>query len=655
MEFIAYGGGYLITKDFYGNPSPPHIYRTSQSSYEVCMRRDSSAPKHCLEDNSCTNNELILFENRITKSADIDITLKGWFDPYLNAPEEASGIQSYSITIHDMKEVDESTLSMDESSISTLNISSDVDSIQLPDKQPALYGVSLNILDNAGNFKQARRFVLFDNSSKILINAGNKLKVYTGNKATNFTWQTNHGKICVHWAERYYNSFHVHHNLLRQIKADYHNLYNGVYEQYNGQLPVKGTPNLHGILEFRYVFAINSRVLDNKTAPNFLNQSVCEKYSLRDGETYDVTIIPRDVMNNTVRETIAVHIDASVPDIVEMYLIKDGMRHLFVHNSSDLSRMTISFKALDEHSGLYSIEWMLGTSPDGGELGRGSMAVNRLEPGETCNHVDNCYCPKVGVCEKAMYSVKFNSLIKNNKQKGHHNRGYFFTVKVTNNAMLVSISRTDILADDSPPASGIAMEGETGSQEMDYTCNREIIVRWSGFIDHESGIKKYRVGFDDKCLSREGLLHNNHTTLPGFIYETNKEQIKVLAPYPGLYFTSVIAYNYALEASEVVCSNGITYDISPPKLYNIILEEAKTTEGIACYNRTAWLILQNFTAVKLDMTQACRKICNDSSNEFPLLENMLYVKQEHSQGTSYADSICKKLGAYDKNMKTYIP
>ncbi|XP_062620625.1 uncharacterized protein LOC134282208, partial [Saccostrea cucullata] len=360
-------------------------------------------------------------------------------------------------------------------------------------------------------------------------------------------------------------------------------------------------------------------------------------------------------MDNTINETIAVHIDTSVPDIVEMYLIKDGVRHLFVHNSTDLSRMKISFRALDEHSGLNSIEWMLGTSPDGGELGRGSIAVNRLEPGVTCNHTENCYCPKVGVCEKALYSVKFNSLIKNNKQNGHHNREYFFTVKVTNNAMLVSISRTDILADDSPPVSGNAMEGEIGSQEIDYTCNREIIVRWSGFIDHESGIKKYRIGFNDKCLSREDLLHNNHATLLSYIYETNEQQIKVRADHPGLYFTSVIAYNYAMEASEVACSNGITYDISPPKLYNIILEHAKTTEGIACYNRTPWLILQNFTAVKLEMTQACQKICNESSKEFPLLENMFYVKQEHFNDTSYADSICKNLGIYFKNIKVYIP
>ncbi|XP_062620626.1 uncharacterized protein LOC134282209 [Saccostrea cucullata] len=176
MEFTAYAGGYLKTKDFYGNPSLPHIYRTTQSSYEVCMRRDSAAPKHCLEDNSCTKNEVILFENRITNSVDLNISLKGWFDPYRFAPEEASGIQSYSITIHDMKEVDESTLSMDEASVLTLNISSDVDSIHLPDKQPALYGVSLNILDNAGNFKQARRFVLFDKSSEIHINAENKLR-----------------------------------------------------------------------------------------------------------------------------------------------------------------------------------------------------------------------------------------------------------------------------------------------------------------------------------------------------------------------------------------------------------------------------------------------------------------------------------------------
>jgi hypothetical protein len=53
-----------------------------------------------------------------------------------------------------------------------------------------------------------------------------------------------------------------------------------------------------------------------------------------------------------------------------------------------------------------------------------------------------------------------NTLINSSTNVGNHNRNYFFTVKVTNNAGLSNIEHLDILVDDSAPEKGVIYEGE---------------------------------------------------------------------------------------------------------------------------------------------------------------------------------------------------
>ena len=70
-----------------------------------------------------------------------------------------------------------------------------------------------------------------------------------------------------------------------------------------------------------------------------------------------------------------------------------------------------------------------------------------------------CYCPAVGYCELNLYTIQLNSLIGLNKHNGDHNRNYYFTLTVTNQAMLSTTERIDILVDDSPPEKGVVYEG----------------------------------------------------------------------------------------------------------------------------------------------------------------------------------------------------
>lgn len=315
---------------------------------------------------------------RLTRDPSIMIKYRGWIDSFPISTDQASGIKGFAITVHEVKELDKLTLIMDEKGQS-YNVSNDEANITLP-HEPALYGIALEVLDNAGNVKSARRFVMFDNSSEIKINFLKHLKVDSASPETNYTWQTHRKRSCLSWDDRYYNSYNYRCNLLRKIQKDFHGVYQGIYEQQTGILPVSGTKNVHGITSFYYSwFKENQKVSTEVAIPNFPDRKLCVDLGVKDGETHTITITSKDLMENTLSENITFYVDASVPDIEEVWLSKDGVRQLFVHNSTDLAQMVLQFKTFDSHSGLYSIEYFLGTSRGGNELAYKTLAVHTLE------------------------------------------------------------------------------------------------------------------------------------------------------------------------------------------------------------------------------------------------------------------------------------
>ena len=62
-------------------------------------------------------------------------------------------------------------------------------------------------------------------------------------------------------------------------------------------------------------------------------------------------------------------------------------------------------------------------------------------------------------CEQLDYSVPLHSLVNINKHIGNHNRNYYITIKVTNWAELITTESVTILVDESPPETGVILEG----------------------------------------------------------------------------------------------------------------------------------------------------------------------------------------------------
>ncbi|XP_013386063.1 uncharacterized protein LOC106155675 [Lingula anatina] len=595
-QFEAKGGGYFVPFDALNNKalSTRIYYNDTTASHVVCMKFDSVAPLHCSANETCIWAPLHV-PQRITRNGRLSLSFEGWSDPSTSVQDQASGIEHYEIHVHKVADGGNDMLMVKhESTLKYVTTNTTID-IELPD-QPELYALLLTVKDIAGNVNQARRFVLYDNSSRVEVNEHKPFTLSSANSGAKYLWQGNHIPIQLKWEDHFHNTHHFHHNQLRPIRNNTNN--SVAYDQITGDLPITGSVNIHGIVNFQYSF---QRQLPSPTpasafqnVPNFQDQSLnLSEISPKDGESYTIFIKAIDIMNNTLVDNVTVYIDSSEPEISNMWLVRDGHKQLYVHSGTDLSKMTLQFNAKDPESGLYTVKWKLGTERYSSDIGNGSESVFPYK-GE---HPDpNChYCPAVGPCEFCNYTIGLHSLVADKTHIGQHNRKYHFTIEVINNAMLVTTDTLVVHVDESPPMVGTVLDGPSG-KDRDFQTDLTIHGHWYGFYDHESDIATYKVAISPQCLSKERLLKSqpgNETKL------TTLTSASFLAPQPGHYVFSVIALNNAVEPSEVACSDGIVIDTSPPEIYNVRLPSGRIRNTLVCDGDTIWLLTHNLTKSKL--------------------------------------------------------
>jgi hypothetical protein len=132
-----------------------------------------------------------------------------------------------------------------------------------------------------------------------------------------------------------------------------------------------------------------------------------------------------------------------------------------------------------------------------------------------CDGLEHCYCPIIGRCETFHYLTSFPSLVSLNTNVGDHHRNYYLTITSTNVATLSTTDTFDFLLDDSPPFVGVVWEGPGLDEqaEMDFTSSRQLLVRWHGFEDHESGMRLYRVVLATRCLTAQEVDTSDNATV----------------------------------------------------------------------------------------------------------------------------------------------
>ena len=225
--------------------------------------------------------------------------------------------------------------------------------------------VDARIIEYVDSDPSGREWTLYDSTitekdtSGIFYGPEQKLYVFQQpalNPDAEYEWQVELIPIVIDWTNHFYNSWHVHTNLLLPIRTDDNSsmAITGVFEQESGELPVSGTDNVDGVVDFRYRYYKISEGGDEEiewtAVPHPLSQTITlSNISIADGDSVGISIKAIDVMNNTLDDDITVYVDSSPPIIDEIYLVKDGFRYLFVHDSTDLSEMNMTFVAYDAH------------------------------------------------------------------------------------------------------------------------------------------------------------------------------------------------------------------------------------------------------------------------------------------------------------------
>ncbi|KAK3103998.1 hypothetical protein FSP39_023536 [Pinctada imbricata] len=520
---------------------------------------------------------------------------------------------------------------------------------ELPEsKTPVLYEILLEVKDVADNVRKTRRFALFDNSSNIELDQNSPLRATSASSQTKFIWQTNLKMVCFSWNGRYVNKLHVNGQFLTRIESDED--ISKHYEQTTGLLPVNGTRNINGITSYNFTLHRNSAVVKEGVVHNFTSERVCINTKISDGDNVTFELTASDIVSHVTTESTYLLVDSTVPDLGEIYLERNGEKRLFVHSEKDLSTMKLHFEAFDVHSGMHEIQWSLRASENNVLLGMGAISIIRLSKNVTCSS-SFCYCPKQGPCELSNHTIDLNLLVVNNTHIGNHNRRYIFSLMLTNNALLRDIEHIDILVDDSAPEKGTVTEGAKGSPDVDYTEENSTIIHWHGFIDHESGIMKYLVAIGPECLPKNELISKNISD-EYHLLQTSSNEARLPLKTIGKNFVSVVAFNNALEPSDVACSDGITFDRSIPKVYNLNISLAKTDSNVGCLHEEPWMVTANLKRIRLPSNSSeCASICKgkDDTDYVALLPILVKPFQEDK-----ASFLCRYL-PMNNDTVIYIP
>ncbi|XP_071092662.1 uncharacterized protein [Haliotis cracherodii] len=650
LDFSATGGGFFKYQDFDRNHQGTEIYSHQTSTKQLCFRYDIGKPVHCsmLNPSSCVSQPLEL-STRITRTGLFHIHTTGWVDPIPKGgkSDAASGLIFTKLqvleTAHKGNSIDVIHTPLKDLDFKYDNTFQLDKPIQLPMKD-GLYAVILEVHDKAGNIQSVRRLVLYDSSSQLMKMPTKPLQVVSASPKTGYKWQTNFGHICIDYKGRYYNDEMRVNNPLdpvsHQIEVETD------YDQTAGILPISGTPNVDGIIEAKYsVSADHAAQSDWTLVPHFTNQSLCISNKLHDGQTFNISLQMTDIVNNSLVESVWVYIDSTVPDISNMWLVKDGNKQVYVHDSLDLSTMVLQFDVIDPHSGVNTVEWYLGTADSSEDLGHGVLPSGKLN-GTTCPTNSKCYCPTIGECQLHNYTVPLNSLVANKTNDAQHNQAFYFTVVGTNGADLRIIDHLDILVDASPPEAGIVKEGAVDGPDVDYTSEDTVLVNWAGFIDHESGINHYLVSLAPTCLTLDEM--KNITETLEVTEGINTAQFKIRKEM-NKYYATVVAFNAALSPSTPSCSDGIIRDISPPSVYNITLSSAQTSqEHVVCLDGDLWLVTRNLTRSLLGKTRECAHRCKSKSTS--IMGQMLPKSLNILNDTEIDDSYCRDLPSFDGSL-----
>ncbi|KAL4221421.1 hypothetical protein ACF0H5_019679 [Mactra antiquata] len=475
------------------------------------------------------------------------------------------------------------------------------------------YGIEITAIDRAENHVTTRRLLIVDDSSIVDLQ-GQPTNVLQANSKQWINKET--GDFEIRWPARFINKRHTSGHWLDAVEGGTSEL-DDTFDI--SERNTSAIHNLNGTVrsEVDRTVTLDDSTWDvnNIYVPQHYfdeERMIITDEECIDGKRIVFTVRTYDVMGVYNEDTVTVMIDTSYPIIENLWLTEENYLNISVHNILEINKLTFEWEVYDEHSGLHEISWRIFDNYTNIEILHGHShepPQGEAESLDECNtkykgyaRGPNCYKTPYNGYYHRHYQIKprvtnlTTGGILENGTHGKHESDYYIQVTATNNANLTTTVYHKITIDTSPPHAGIVHDGLLGQSEVDYQQSTTLSAHWNAFFDKESSVWFYLYGFSTRCLNEDDFdIHNVDNILIHKTYETSAEyQVNDV----GTYYTTVIAYNHALDGSIPVCSDGVTVDILPPQVTEIVIKDSVIKQGI----------LQDSTSGKIYMLDKHREI-----------------------------------------------
>ena len=379
-------GGYLVIANMsvFWQPPATHFYSGTTTRVTASFVFDHVAPVHCSVDNSIdcpagiTSSSMLSVNSPVTRQSTVTITWDGWYDTV-----GGSGISAYTLEIYEMESRGDS-LSEKASSLDRQRFAAQEKSYSLQLRGSSLISIVLYVHDVAGNYRIARRFVLYDESSTVKVDSSNPLSLPRSVNTGHTLWKTvNKDQLLCDWTGHFYNSLVGKDPLLDRISPFRTNIDKNYDQPATGTLDLSGTINYAGIVNYKYAisYGLSPQVPGDSTFRNVptratgldLWQHYTISTSTNDGNHITVWVKAVDIWGNSETDNIVINVDFSVPFISDVELTRDRETGLTLHGSTKLRTIKIAFNAEDPQSGILSAFWTLGETRGGSQMGQGRI------------------------------------------------------------------------------------------------------------------------------------------------------------------------------------------------------------------------------------------------------------------------------------------
>ncbi|XP_069110954.1 uncharacterized protein [Argopecten irradians] len=364
--------------------------RTYSIHGQIDIGFDFQLPEHC-KPTTCSDDPLQV-SPEISKGP-ITINWNGWRD-------SLSGIKHYILQIYKMEPDTTGYLRQPPDAIFS-NTTQTTRMSYLP-SDPGVYAILITVEDRASNRNYARRFVLYDNVSRIEFDKTNHLYFASATKASSYHWQSNATFMVANWRNHFVNSIHEKGHFLSRIDSSPIIIDNTsivpAYDDEEGKIKLTATPNSRGIIRFDYIGPLSTAPDDPppETEPwiplDVSHDSLDTKFPARgDGTSMKVWVKAYDVMGHTAVDSAYVFFDSSPPTT-------DSNVAVLQKNYNKFSSR-VSMEATDRESGIFQVHWDVVDKVTGQILTSGFTSGNKTDQKSKCRaNIKECTCVSDGTC-----------------------------------------------------------------------------------------------------------------------------------------------------------------------------------------------------------------------------------------------------------------